>query len=230
MLRTAFQSTEKLIEKEADANRFGLQSVVMEYVIGRQTEQAIADISEKKKLDFINTYPLMKARSLDYIRQIQERLILEPVKQKLLNIYGTELESYLRRMLADLQQEPLVKKGYAAGNLINLLRQLQIDKFQHDSQVDLSGRDFSGLTIWQAYFKDVNLQDTSLANADLTRSVFTETMSSVVSVRFSPDGKYFATGLINGEIRLWRTSDTQQLCIYKGHTAWVWAFAFTPDS
>lgn len=220
-----------LIEKEENASRFGLQSVVMEYVNEQLTEQAVQEIIQKKNWEFINTYPLMKARSLDYIRHTQERLILEPVKQKLLNVFGTEteLESYLRRILDNLQQEPLPKKGYAAGNLVNLLRQL-LNKFPDDSHIDLSGRDFSGLTIWQAYLKDVKLQDTSFANTDVSGSVFAETMSSIVSVRFSPDGKYFATGLINGEIRLWQTSDNKQLCTYKGHTAWVWAFAFSPDS
>ncbi|BAT52195.1 putative Transcriptional Regulator, Fis family [Nostoc sp. NIES-3756] len=219
-----------LIEKKADASKFGLQSVVMEYVNEQIIEQASEEISQNNKLDFINTYPLMKARSRDEIRQTQERLILEPVKQKLLNIFGNQLEIHLVQMLKRLQKEPLPKKGYAAGNLINLLRQLQINHFPHDTSVDLSGRDFSGLNIWQAYFQDVKLRETIFTNSDLSSSLFKETMSSVVSVRFSPDGRYFATGLMNGEIRLWQTADNKQLCIYKGHTAWVWAFAFSPDN
>ncbi|GAX37046.1 NB-ARC domain-containing protein [Nodularia sp. NIES-3585] len=215
-----------LIEKEANNSRFRQPSVVMEYVTERLHEQAIMEISQKKKIDFINTYPLMKARSLDYVRQAQERLILEPVKDELLTIFGKNLESHLWRMLETLRQESPLKKGYAAGNLINLLRQLHKDQ----PQVNLSGGDFGDLTIWQAYFKDVNLQNTNFSNSDLTGSVFTETMSSLVSVRFSPDGQFFATGLMNGEIRLWQTSDTKQLHIYRGHTAWVWAFTFSPDS
>lgn len=215
-----------LIEKEAGFGRFQQQSVVMEYVTQRLIEQAFQEISQGKTLEFVNTYALMKACSLDYICKIQERLILEPVKKKLFGTFGKELESKLRRMLTNLQQQSSPKKGYAAGNLINLLRQLQIEQ----SQIDLSGRDFSDLSIWQAYFKDVKLHDTSFTNSDLNSSVFTETMSSLVSVRFSPDGEYFATGAISGEVRLWRASDTKQLRIYKGHTNWVWAFAFSPDS
>ncbi|MDF5719544.1 MAG: hypothetical protein PUP91_03425 [Rhizonema sp. PD37] len=56
-------------------------------------------------------------------------------------------------MLANLQTQSLPQKGYAAGNLINLSRQLQFT---------LSGRDFSNLTIQQAELEDVNLQNTSL--------------------------------------------------------------------
>jgi WD40 repeat protein/DNA-binding MarR family transcriptional regulator len=215
-----------LIEKEVGSGRFRQQSVVMEYVTERIIEQAFEDLTISKKLEFVNAYPLMKPRSLDYIHKTQERLILQPLKNKLLNVFGEQLESELRRMLTNLQQHSLPKKGYAAGNLINLWRQLQIGQ----PQIDLSGRDFSNLIIWQAYLKDVQLQDTSFTNADLTGSVFTETMSSLVSVKFSPDGEYFATGVISGEVRLWQTSDIKQLRIFKGHTAWVWAITFTPDS
>ncbi|NMF63389.1 Fis family transcriptional regulator [Brasilonema octagenarum UFV-E1] len=215
-----------LIEKEAGSGRFRQQSVVMEYITEQLIEKAYQEMRLGNCLGVIDNYPLMKARSLDYIRKTQERLILEPVTKKLLSAFGKELESKLRRMLAHLQQQSPLQRGYAAGNLINLLRQLQIDQ----SRIDLSGRDFSNLSISQTYFKDVNLQDTSFTNADLTSSVFTETLSSLVSVRFSTNGEFFATGAINGEVRLWRTSDTKQLRIYKGHTAWVWSFAFSPDN
>ncbi|WP_408036391.1 WD40 domain-containing protein [Tolypothrix bouteillei] len=215
-----------LIEKEAGSGRFRHQSVVMEYVTERIIEQAFEEISQARTHEFLNAYPLMKARSLEFIHKTQEKLILEPLKNKLLNVFDDQLESHLRRMLASLQKYHHLKKGYAAGNLINLLRQIQIDS----TQVDLSGRDFSDLTIWQAYLKDVKLQDTSFTNADLTGSVFTETMSSLVSVRFSPNGEYFAIGTISGEVRLWRTVDIKQIRIFRGHTAWVWAFAFSADN
>jgi WD40 repeat protein/transcriptional regulator with XRE-family HTH domain len=219
------------IEKEVGSNEFGQQSVVMEYVTERLIEKVSEEIIKGKTLGFVNAYPLMKARSLDYIRQIQERLILEPVKKKLLNVFGNELESHLLQMINSLQQHSPAKKGYVAGNLINLLRQLQIrqpDKDQPD--IELSQHNFSNLIIWQAYFKDVKLKGTSFTNADLTGSVFKETMASLQSVGFSRNGEYFATGVINGEVRLWRTADTKQLCIYKGHTGWIWALDFSPNN
>ena len=210
-----------LIEKEADSGRFRSLSVVMEYVTEQLIEEAYQEIRLGQTQDFINSYPFMRARSLSYLRNTQQQLILEPIAKKLLSIFGKELEPKLRRMLANLRTQSPPQKGYAAGNLINLSRQLQFT---------LSGRDFSNLTIWQADLEDVNLQNTSLENTDLTSSVFTETMSSLIAVRFSPNGKFFATGVINGEIRLWRTSDIRQIHIYKGHTGWVWAFAFSLDS
>jgi uncharacterized protein YjbI with pentapeptide repeats len=48
------------------------------------------------------------------------------------------------------------KPGYAAGNILNMLVHLG---------ADLTGYDFSGLSVWQAYLKYAVLH-----NANLTRS------------------------------------------------------------
>ena len=48
--------------------------------------------------------------------------------------------------------------GYAAGNILNLLVQLQ---------TDLTNYDFSHLTIWQAYLQGVNLPQVNFAYSDL---------------------------------------------------------------
>ncbi|BAY86460.1 WD-40 repeat protein [Calothrix parasitica NIES-267] len=220
-----------LIEKAVDdgVGRFSLQSVVAEFIRKRLVVQAAEEIirtSDSKIFnDFkiINTYPLIKARSLDYFRQRQERSILEPLNEQLLEFFNHErkLESHLKSILDLLRGQSLAEKGYAAGNIINLMRHLKID---------LSGCNFSNLTIRQAYFKDVKLQKTEFTDSDFKNSVFSDTMSSLVSVGFSHDGRYFATGVINGEVRLWQTDEIKLFSILKGHNVWVWAFAFSPDN
>ncbi len=213
-----------LIERNVTSGKLCQQSVVMEYVTEKAIEQFCTDFT-KGEIDFANTYPLIKARSLDYIRSSQRQQILQPVIRNLLSIYDRELDVHLRRLLSVLQAHPS-PKGYAAGNLINLLCQLQSGQ----SRIDLSGRDFSDLTIWQADFKDVRLHNTSFAHADVTGSVFAETMASLVSVSFSPDGAYFATGVGDGEVRLWQVDGNKQIQIYRGHTGWVWSLAFREES
>ncbi|MCJ8282129.1 MAG: NB-ARC domain-containing protein, partial [Rivularia sp. ALOHA_DT_140] len=218
-----------LIEKVAGvgARRFRQQSVVMEYVTERIIVQAAKDIVRGHTFKIINEYPLIKARSLDYFRESQERSILEPLKKELVSVFGSEkaLESKLKEILKQLQEKPPARKGYEAGNIINLLRYLQINQ----SEISLSGRDFSNLTIWQAYFKDVRLQNTQFTNSDLASSVFSDTMSSLLSVSFSHDGRYFATGVINGEVRLWQAEDIKLVSILRGHTSSVQTFAFSPS-
>ncbi len=220
-----------LIEKAVDAGvgRFSLQSVVADYITKMLIFQAAEEIIGACDFKILNEYPLIKARSLDYFRQRQERSILEPLKKQLLEYFGSEkeLEYRLTKILEQLRQpRASTSKGYAAGNIINLLRHLQINK----SQINLSKWDFSNLIIRQAYFKDVRLQETLFTNSDLTGSVFSDTMSSLVSVGFSHDGKCFATGVTNGEVRLWQTDDIKLVNILKGHTVWIWAFAFSPNN
>ncbi len=226
---------EKAIEKVVDGEivTFSLQSVVADYITKTLIYQAAEAIKRGNPYEVINEYPLIRAQSLDYFRQKKERSILEPLKKQLVEFFGSEneLKLQLKNILQQLRQQPPARKGYAAGNIINLLRHLQINKSQiNKSQINLSGWDFSELTIRQAYFKDVRLQDTRFTKSDLKNSVFNDTMSSLVSVGFSHNGKYFATGVINGEVRLWQSHDRKLFRILKEHTVWVWAFAFSPDN
>ena len=232
-------SRRSLITGQSDSGKLGQLPVIMEYITEQLVEQVTTEIEQLleqtdetvvswKKLRFLNSYALVKAEALDHIRKAQQKEILEPIKMKLLDGYETDLEAQIRRSFDRLRGQSFTKKGYAIGNLINLLCQLQ----SSEPQADLSGRDFSSLTIWRAYLKKVKLQDTSFTNADLTGSVFAEILglASLVSVQYSPDGKFFATGMGDGEIRLWQAADNKQIQLYKGHTIWVWALAFSPDS
>ena len=49
----------------------------------------------------------------------------------------------------------------------------------------LIGKDFSEMTIWQAYLQKVKLQEVSFNRCELERSVFTETFSDVMAIAFS---------------------------------------------
>jgi WD40 repeat protein len=116
--------------------------------------------------------------------------------------------------------EYAASSGYAGGNIINLLRQLKID---------LTGYDFSCLAVWQAYLQDINLHRVDFAQADLSKSVFAETLGNVLSLAFSPDGTLLVTGDADGAIRLWQVVDGKQLLVFAGHKGWIWSVAFSPD-
>ncbi|MEH2119780.1 MAG: hypothetical protein V7K46_16745 [Nostoc sp.] len=72
----------------------------------------------------------------DYIREIQIRLIVQPVIERLLSRFGSVavIEARARQLLMERGKIP----RYIGGNLINLLVQLQ---------VDLRGSDFSDLVV-----------------------------------------------------------------------------------
>ncbi|MBW4687311.1 MAG: NACHT domain-containing protein [Komarekiella atlantica HA4396-MV6] len=205
-----------LIEKSAAL--FTLQPVVMEYITESIIEQVCQEITTGKIALFMS-HGLMGATVKDYVRDIQIRLILKPILERLLSLFlsKTNIEDKLTQILEPLQDKFLIKPGYAGSNVLHLLYQLQ---------TDLTGYDFSHLTVRQAYLQNVNLHQVSFAYSDLTRSVFAKNFATVLSVTFSRNGQLLATGDANGEIRLWQVINGQQLLLYQGHTNKVWSIAF----
>lgn len=214
-----------LIEISGDAiNRvstYALQPVVMEYTTDQFIEQVCEDI-KVQKIEHLKRYALIKAQGKEYIRETQIRLILKPIIDNLLTIYGTNknIEAQLVRILTTLRETLPLQPGYTAGNIFNLLRYIK---------TDFRGYDFSNLTIWQADLRDIELHGTNFAHSNLARSVFNETLGSAAAVAISPCGQFLATGHADGEIRLWQATDGQQLAAIKAHSAWVWSVAFSPQ-
>ncbi len=197
------------------------QPVVMEYVTECLLDIICQDIIAEKT-ELLMSHALMKAMAKDYIRSSQIRLIIEPIIDRLKQTFKSQnsLEEKLSHILVKLQEECSAVSGYGGGNIINLLNQLKIN---------LADYDFSHLTIWQADLRRVNLHRVNFQNANLDKSVFSETLSGVLSVAFSPSAKILATGDVDGKIRLWQVVDGKQLLTFKGHSGWVWAVAWSPD-
>lgn len=212
-------SWRSLIEKRPTG--FTQLPVVMEQMTNRLIDQIFAEI-KVGNIDFLNNYALIKAQAPDYIREVQIRFILKPFKERLLKEQNSKnLETKLFGLLSTIRTQSSLPPGYTAGNIINLLS---------EGGTDLSGYDFSSLTIWQAYLQGMKLHNANFTDSDLGKSVLTQKMSSIVSLALSPDGKYLATGDANGEIHLWQILDGKQLRIYRGHIGWVRSVAFSPDS
>ncbi|WP_449419255.1 WD40 domain-containing protein [Phormidium nigroviride] len=205
-----------------------LQPAVMEYVSNRFSEQvcteirAVAESGKLCNLNLFKHHALIKAESQEFIRSSQVNSILQPIIDELLTSFGTRenLISALTIILSYLHSDSLSTPGYTAGNLLNLLVNLQ---------ADLSAIDFSGLTIWQAYLQGVNLRRVNFEKANLGKSVFSETFANIYSVAFSPDGGKIATGHADGEVRLWQVEDGKLLFRSLGHTGAVWSLSFSPD-
>ena len=197
------------------------QPVVMEYVTECLIEFFYEEIATEE-IRLLVSHALIKATAKDYIRETQTRLILEPVVDKLHLTFKSKktIEEQLQRILAQLREEFSGSLGYGAGNIINLLSY---------SKIDLAHYDFSNLTIKQADLRRVNLKSVNFQNAELSKSVFAQSLSSVVSVAFSPDGKLLATGDMEGQIRLWQVRTGKQLFAFKGHSGWVRSITWSPD-
>ncbi|XGV95174.1 MAG: NB-ARC domain-containing protein [Leptolyngbya sp. BL-A-14] len=193
----------------------------------------------------LQSHALIKAQAKDYVRETQIRLLLRPIADRLLQTRSrAELDRCLMQLLEQLRGQVPHTSGYMGGNVINLLCQLQRESvdgqagdrgmsdrlFSNRTVGTLRDRDFSHLTIWQAYLQKVNLHGTDFSYSDLSKSVFTETFSQILAVAFSPDGKLLAASDISYEVHLWRVADGKKLLTCKAKDGWAWSVAFSPDN
>ncbi len=216
----ALESLDRRSLVEISPTGFTQQSVVMEYVKDLFIEQIYTEINTGK-LKFFARYALIEADTQDYIRETQIRVILEPIINKLTARYSiTEIEKQLKQILAILRETSTFHPGYGGGNLLNILRQLEINP---------TGWDFSHLSVWQAYLQDVSLHQVNLAYADIKRCVFAATFGGITSVAFSSDGQCLATSDTNGDLQIWSTVKNRQIATYKGHSNWVWCVVYSSD-
>ncbi|MBE9030149.1 NACHT domain-containing protein [filamentous cyanobacterium LEGE 11480] len=222
--RTLLEAIESLHGRsliEAKKGQFCQQPVVMEYMTERLIAQFYAGF-EQQELGFLSRYALIKAQAQDFVRESQIRLISQPLLDKLIRDSGqlNNFKHQLQKLLDELRAQPIETVGYAGGNLLNMMCELQID---------LSGQDFSNLPIWQAYLPAQKLHHVNLANTDLSKSVFSEFFSGLRSVTFSPDGNTLVGGDANGEIHLWQVETGQRLQSWSAHEGWTWFVGFSPD-
>jgi WD40 repeat protein/transcriptional regulator with XRE-family HTH domain len=207
-----------LIEKAEPG--FSLQNVIMEYVTDRLVDQICNEIVAGL-ISLCHTHALMKTQAQEYVRESQIRLILQPIRDRLLPALGeAELERQLIGLLSEFRQETVSEPSYVAGNVLNLLLQ---------GRTNLKNLDFSTLDIRQASLREAVLHDTNFGYAHFTHTLFLETFGPILAIAFSPDGRLLAAGTANGEIRLWQVVDYRQLLVCEGHTDWVKSLAFSPD-
>jgi WD40 repeat protein len=205
---------------EASEVGFTQQPVVMESVTESLIEQIANEIVAEQPQLFLS-HALIKAQVKDYIRDSQIRVILQPLVDRLLTQLGSpkQLEHKLNRLLAYLRTNCAHQPNYGAGNVLNLCRHLEMD---------LTGYDFSSLSIRQACLQDVNLHQVNFTEAEFVNCAFASTFGGVTSVAFSSNGQQLATSDTNGGIQIWSLSQGKPLAICTGHNSWVWSVTYSP--
>jgi WD40 repeat protein len=202
---------------EVNQAQFALQPVLMEFVTGQILEQAFQEI-QIGDFNLLDRHALLKTTVPDYIHQIQIRLLIAPLAERLQAEYSrTHLAQKLSLLLKPLQIDH--HQSYAAGNLINLWRQLNLD---------LTGCDLSGLYIRQADLRDLYLQRSNLRGAHLEQSLLTEKLTVTLRTAFSADGDILATAGFNGEIALWQLASGTKLSTLQT-AGYVVGLIFAPD-
>lgn len=231
LVLTALQALwrRNLIERGQTNLTFTLQPVVLEYLTQHLIERMVDELLQGT-FDYLCRYALMQATAKDYVRRSQEVLLVAPLLQQLLPTYGDAdaLAEQILDRLATLRTQPIAEQGYGPGNLLNLL---------HALRGHLRGLDLSRLAIRQVYLKGVALQDSTLADAAIQDTVFTDNFDAMTAVAISPTGAYWAAISRRGRIRLWAAErGSREMAgpgalhqIWLAHKALAWTLAFSPD-
>jgi WD40 repeat protein len=198
---------------------FMLQNVVTEYLTDLLIEQVDQEL-ESGVLNRLNSHALLQAQAKTYVRLSEARLILQPIAERLAARLGLTGVDRVCRQLLDHLRRLMLAPGYAAGNILNLLLYLGID---------VTGYDFSRLSVQQADLRGHLLPAVNFSGADLRRSVFTDIFGILTAVTFSPDGQYLAAGGSDGKVWVWKADTYQPVAMLTGHTEMVSSFAFSPD-
>jgi hypothetical protein len=193
--------------------------VVLEYVTDRLVDNVSDEIVNGRPSVLVEQ-PLIKAQAKEYVRQSQERLIGEPVLQRLAAQQSDGGSKLLLVLLDGWRDDLHAEQGYGPGNAVNLLR---------PRRGDLRALDLGHLALRQAYLAGVEAQDTSLAGAHLSQVVLTEAFTFPLSVALSGDGAFLVAGTSAGEVWLWRVADRTPLLGLQGHMGPIHGVALSAD-
>lgn len=211
---------------------FYLQNVVMEYTTDILVDQICEEmrahtdyLPSRLAHSTLNHYALLKATAKEYVRASQRRLIVQPIVTRLEATLGKhglvqQINAILAALHAQTRAGQAASQGYAAGNLLNLLRYLG---------VDLRGYDFSGLAVHQAYLQGSSLPDVNFANADLAHSVFTHSFGEILAIQFDTMQRMLVAGSVEGRLYVWSIVDGQVLHEYQTVGIGAHLAHFSPD-
>ncbi len=211
-----------LVERGYKRGSFTLHSVVLEYATARLIAEAASEI-EQGQLARLIEHGLELATAKEYVRQTQRRLIVAPILASLRGAYPQRaaLEDHLLALLAQLHAQADYAQGYGPANLVVLLL-LQ--------RGHLRGLDLSRLALRSVHLQGVEMQDTTLAEALIHDTVFTETFDATWAVAISSNGQYWAAASKRGEVRVWEEEGQTLLWNWQAHTDTTYALAFNPDA
>jgi len=196
--------------------------VVMEYVTVNFIDKIYQEIISGDILLF-KSHALLKATSPDYIQDIQKRLIIKPILERLKIFFRTnhQVEARLISILNKFRGKSLYHTGYAVGNIINLLA---------DLSSLISNQDFSNLHIQQANLQGIFLNSIDFSNTHFIKSTFTNNFGIIFSLAFSQNEELLVTGSIDGQVCLWKWKENQLIFQYQAHQTIVESVVFSDDN
>lgn len=202
-----------LVERGQKPGSFTLQSVVLEYTTAQLISHICSEF-EQGRMSYLSDYGLELAQVHEYIRQVQQRLILSPILTHLHAVHRQQVnvEKRLLRFLDDLRTKPDVEQGYAPANIVALLRTMR---------GHLRGVDLSHLLIRASNLQETDMQDCKLTNAQIRDCIFTQSFDSIQSLVIDGTGQYWAIVSYSGDVRLYEAGGQVLYRSWRVENDWV---------
>ncbi|MDJ0661112.1 MAG: AAA family ATPase [Crocosphaera sp.] len=195
---------------------FLFRDEIIEYVLRHLAKQIFNELVscqksqsiDMNKLKWFNNIALLKASSPEQVRDNQRERIVRKVAKGLKKVYqnGENIEDddikkeiknlfeLIIKAFQSLENTSSKETGYAIGNILNLLANLE---------VKLTGLDCSNLTIREAYLENVQLGNVNFSGCELINCNFDELFSSPLTTVFQPNkNNNVFIGDVNGIIYL----------------------------
>jgi len=175
-----------LIEQGNVRASFTLHPVVLEYATAQLIAEATSEIKHGQLVRLIE-HGLELATVKEYVRQTQQRPLVAPLLEQVRTRYSgrAAVEGQLLALLVHLRARADYAQGYGPANLLALLR---------EQRGHLHNLDLSQLAIRGASLQRVEMQDSSLSEATLRDTTFTEAIDAIRAVAISGNGRYWAAG------------------------------------
>jgi WD40 repeat protein/transcriptional regulator with XRE-family HTH domain len=209
-----------LVERGQRPGSFTLQSVVLEYATDRLVSTSSQELVQGR-LRLLREHGISRAQAKDYVREIQERLLVHPLEGLHAELgANAQVEALLLPLLSQFRTEDAAIQGYGPANVITLLTALR---------GHLRGLDLSRLALRGVYLQGVEMQDANLSFAQLRECLLTQSFDALTTLATSPSGKFWATAGRRGQVHVWRERGNQLHLSWQAHSAAVYALAFSPD-
>jgi WD40 repeat protein len=197
-----------LLERGERGATVTLQPVVLEYATERLIQAVAAEIGAGQPALLVS-HAMLLARAKDYVRRSQERLIAQPLVERLVDSLGdpAAVVRHLLNLLQTWRDRPHVDQGYVPGNVINLVRL---------ANGHLCGLDLSRLAIKQAYLQGIEMHDTSLTQSHLSQSVVAESVHSIMALALNANDLQLAVADARDRVLVWRLPERTPILQMQG--------------
>ncbi len=134
---------------------------------------------------------------------------------------------------------PLLNQPLANELAMLVMQMVELDENKRQNNTNIIKQELQRIAAQQTAQQAYNLQSTGSALQVLSIPIGTtlqiyqmqaaDQSARVLTVAYSPDGRYLASGGCDRKVHIWNANTTTEIITYQGHTEWIDTIAWSPD-